>query len=180
MRLNWLPKSVLCAGLLLLAPAAAAAQTANGTLTVTATVESSIALEFQTNGSGVTLTGAGTNTATLDFGTVSAYGTIATPNVTRTVTGGGSPFFSVSSPFDIEVLQANSSSPTYTLEVALAVADPTNTWRVNATTLTTANQTLGAAYSYASAIAHTLYLDVPLSAAAGGISQDIDFTATAN
>src|SRR5262245_8920236 len=92
--------------LILAANHAQAQATSSGTLTVTATIESSISLTFETDASGVSLTGAGSSTATLGFGTVSAYGTIATGNVTRTV---GASDFTVSSPFGVKVVKANSS-----------------------------------------------------------------------
>lgn len=155
----------------------ASAQTSTGTLTVTATVASSIGLTFENDLAGVALTGAGTNAATMAFGTVSAYGTIATSGVTRTVAASD---FTVSSPFGVQVVRANSNSANYALAVALQSADATNTWRINSTTLTTSNQNLGASYTYGSAVAHTLYLTVPLTASSGAISKVVNFTATAN
>jgi hypothetical protein len=64
------------AGLLLMAAPAFASPspTSNGTLTVTATVNPSISLTFTSATGGPTLTGAGTNAATLNFGNISAYG----------------------------------------------------------------------------------------------------------
>ena len=63
--------------LLMAAPAAFAgpsAATSSGTLTVTATVTPSINLTFSSATGGPTLTGTGTNAATLNFGSISAYG----------------------------------------------------------------------------------------------------------
>jgi hypothetical protein len=162
----------------LLAPSLVSAQdTSSGSLTVTATVASSIGLTFEDDAAGVALTGAGTNAATMALGTISAYGTIATPGVTRTRSATD---FTVSSPFGVKVVRANGSSANYTLAVALASADATNTWRVNATTLTTANQNLGTSYSYGSAVSHTMSLTVPFTASTGAISRVLNFTATAN
>ena len=169
--------AVLSGCLAVVAAAPAGAQTSNGTLTVTATVQASISLSFETDGAGVSLTGAGTNAATLGFGTVSAYGTIATAGVTRTLTASD---FTVSSPFGARVDKANSTSATYTLAVRLGSADATNTWKVNAITLTTSNQNLGAAYAYGSTQVHTVYLTVPFAATAGAINKVLNFTATAN
>lgn len=163
---------------LLMVPALAAAQdTSAGTLTVTATVDSSIALTFENDGAGVALAGAGTSAATMALGTISAYEAIATPGVTRTVTASD---FTVSSLFGVKVAKANSNSANYTLAAALQSADITNTWKINAITLTTANQDLGNSYGYGSAVAHTMYLTVPVSASAGAISKVLNFTATAN
>jgi hypothetical protein len=164
--------------LLVSVPSVAFAQdTSAGTLTVTATVASSIGLTFEDDVAGVGLTGAGTNAVTMALGTISAYGTIATPGVTRTRTASD---FTVSSPFGVRVLRANSSSANYTLAVALASADATNTWKINATTLTTSSQNLGTSYSYATNVSHTMYLTVPFTASTGAISKVLNFTATAN
>ncbi len=154
----------------------ASAQTSTGTLTVTANVVSSIGLTFETDTAGVSLAGASTNAATMDFGTISAYGTI-TGGVTRTV---GASDFTVSSPFGVHVVRANSISASYALGVALATTDVTNTWKVNSTTLTLLNQNLGGSYTYGTTVAHTLYLTVPLAASSGAISKVVNFTATAN
>jgi hypothetical protein len=151
--------------------------TSSGTLTVTATVVGSIAMTFENDGAGVALTGAGTNAATLALGTVSAYGTIGTVGVTRTVAAAD---FTVSSPFGVKVVKTNSASANYQLEAALASADATNTWTMNAIVLTTSNQTLGAAYAYGGNVAHTVYLTVPFSASAGAVSKVINVLATAN
>jgi hypothetical protein len=111
------------------------------------------------------------------LGTISAYETISTPGVTRTV---GASDFTVSSAFGVKVVKANTASATYTLAAALGSADITNTWKINGVTLTTVNQTLGAAYTYGSAVAHTMHLTVPFSALSGAISKVLNFTATAN
>jgi hypothetical protein len=166
----------LSTALLGLMPSVASAQ-ANGALTVTANVETSVSLRFETDAAGVTLSGAGTSAATMDFGTVSAYGTIAASGVTRTV---GAANFTVSSPFGVHVTSANGTSPNYVLAAALASADATNTWTMNATVLTTSNQVLGSTYGYSSTVQHTLYLTVPFSAAAGALSRVINLTATPN
>lgn len=166
------------AATLMTVPSFAAAQdTSTGALTVTATVESSIALTFENDAAGVALAGAGTNAATMAFGAISAYNTVSTPGVTRAVSASD---FTVSSPFAVKVVQANTASASYTLAAALGSADASNTWRINATTLTTANQNLGASYAYGSAVAHTMHLTVPFSASTGSVSKVVNFTATAN
>jgi hypothetical protein len=171
-------KVTLVAASLLAVPSLAAAQdTSSGTLTVTATVESSIGLTFENDAAGVSLTGAGTNAATMALGTISAYNVVATPGVTRTVAAAN---FTVSSPFGVKVVKANTSSANYTLAAALGSADATNTWKINATTLSTSSQNLGATYSYGSPVAHTISLTVPFSASTGAISKVLNFTATAN
>lgn len=171
-------RAMVVLGAVLMFPALAAAQdTATGALTVTATVDSSIAMTFENDAAGVALTGAGTSAATMALGTISAYETIATPGVTRTVSATD---FTVSSLFGVRVVRANSTSANYTLAAALGSADATNTWRINAVTLTTTDQNLGTAYGYGSAVAHTMYLTVPVTASSGAVSRVINFTATAN
>lgn len=169
--------AMVLAGVLSIPSLAAAQDTSSGTLTVTATVESSIALTFESDVAGVALTNAGTSAATMALGTISAYEAIATPGVTRAVTATD---FTVSSPFGVKVVKANSASGSYTLAAALAAADATNTWKVNAVTLTTTDQDLGNNYAYGSAVAHTMSLTVPVGSAAGAISKVLNFTATAN
>jgi hypothetical protein len=168
---------MVAASLVTIPTFAAAQDTSTGTLTVTATVVSSIGLTFENDGAGVSLTGAGTNAATMALGAISAYNTIATPNITRTVSASD---FTVSSPFAVKVVKANTSSATYTLAAALGSADSTNTWRINATALTMANQSLGGSYAYGSPVSHTMYLTVPFTASTGAISKVLNFTATAN
>jgi hypothetical protein len=178
MKTNHLVRAALIvAGLVTIPSFAAAQDTATGALTVTATVESSIGLTFENDAAGVALTGAGTNAATMALGAISAYNTVSTPGVTRTVSASD---FTVSSPFAVKVVKANSSSASYTLAASLGSADATNAWRINATTLTTSSQNLGSAYTYGSAVAHTMYLTVPFTASTGAISKVVNFTATAN
>jgi hypothetical protein len=158
---------------------AQAGNTATGTLTVTATVNSSINLVFNSDAAGVALSsGAGTNTATLAFGNVSAFGPIGA-NITRTVVAGTS--FTVSTPVDVFVAKANSSSANYTLKAQLGSADA-NSWSVGGTAVTSASAaTITATGSYASNVAEAIAITVPFATASGtSISNTINFTATSN
>lgn len=159
---------------------AQAGNTASGTLTVTATVNSSINLVFNSDAAGVALSsGAGTNAATLAFGNVSAFGAIAA-NITRSVVAGTS--FTVSTPVDVLVSKANSTSANYTLKAQLGAADATNTWQVAGNTVTSAAaSTITATGTYGSNAAEAIAITVP-NATAGGtsISNTINFTATSN
>ena len=157
----------------------AAAQTASGTLTVTATVNSSINLVFNSDASGVALaSGAGTNTASLDFGNVSAFGAVA-PGVTQTATATD---FTVSTPVDVLVSEANSASANYTLTTQLSTADATNTWAANGVTFTSATAgTATATGAYGSNVPVTLAITIPFTTTSGTtISNVVNFTATAN
>ncbi len=159
----------------------ASAQTAQGTLTVNATVTGSIQLVFNNDGSGVNLTsGAGTSTATLDFGSVSAFGALGSPFITRNVNGTTS--FTVSTPVDVQVTKSNSSSANYTLTAQLASADATNTWAVATKPVTNAAATtITATGAYGSNTAEAIAITIPQATASGtSISNTINFTASAN
>jgi hypothetical protein len=162
---------------LLASMSAMAATTATGTLSVTATVVGSVNLVFNSDASGVTLTGAGTNAATLPFGSVQAFGGVVPTGVTRTVAASS---FTVSSPVDVYVTKNNSTSLTYSLTAALGVADAVNTWTVNAVTLTTTAAPITATGAYAGTGAQTVGLQIPFTNNAASISNSIVFVATAN
>jgi hypothetical protein len=149
-------------------------------LTVTATVNSSINLVFNSDASGVALSsGAGTNAATLAFGNVSAFGTLAS-NITRSVVAGTS--FTVSTPVDVQVTTSNSSSANYTLKAQLGSADAVNSWAVNGAAVTSASAaTITATGTYGSNVAEPIAITIPFTTASGtNISNTINFTATSN
>ncbi|MDP8980730.1 MAG: hypothetical protein M3O35_09080 [Acidobacteriota bacterium] len=151
------------------------AQTGSGTLGVTATVQGSINLTFVTDASGLAVTGTGTSTASLPFGSVSMYSGTVPANVTKTI---GATSFSLSTPFDVRVDLANSASTTYTLTATLATADSINTWWLGAIDISAAApHALTAAGEFGVAVPYTFKLTVPASATAGLISNSINFTA---
>jgi hypothetical protein len=153
--------------------------TSSGTLTVDAELASSINLTFVSDAAGVPLTGFGTNTATLDFGTISQFGTLSA-HVTRSIVGTA---LTVSTPFDISVTESNVASDTYTLTAELTTLDAVNAWAVDtlATPLSSSvPTTLTAAGAYATDAVHTLYLTVPTSEIAGTVTNAINFVALAN
>src|SRR5260221_12194577 len=118
-------------------PAASPQQTASGPLPVTATVNGSINLVFNSGAAGVALScGAGTTTATLAFGNVSAFGAVA-GGIVRTTTA---TTFTVSSAVDVLVSKTNSASANYTLKAQLGAADAVNTWQVGGVAVTSAAQ----------------------------------------
>jgi hypothetical protein len=158
----------------------AQAATANGTLTVTATVNGSIHLVFNSDPSGVVLTGTGTPTATLAFGNVEAYGGCPT-NVTCTPAANN---FAVSTPVDVAVYEYNSASASYTLKAALGTTDATDTWSVAGTTITTTATQITATGAYTTTGTGTNYpvqITIPYTVANGtNISNTILYTATSN
>jgi hypothetical protein len=152
------------------------AQTGSGTLGVTATIAGSINLTFVTDASGLPLTGTGTSTASLSFGTISMFGGSVPTNVTKTDNGTTS--FSMSTPFDVRVDLANSISTAYTLNVTLATADATNAWLIGATDISSGGPfALTAAGEYGIAVPYTLKITVPATETAGTITNSIGFTA---
>jgi hypothetical protein len=174
--------AIAAAVTLSLAGSTARAATSSGTLTVTATVQSAINMIFNTDASGVALTGAGTNAATLAFGTVSAYGTAPTH---VTVTPGGTSF-TISTPVDVNVIRYNSSSANCALTAQLGSADAVNTWTVGGVTVTSSSAaTISSSLAYQSGttggVSEAVSIAIPYTtASATNISNTINFTATAN
>lgn len=165
---------------LMMISSAAVAQTATGTLSVTATVNGTINLVFNSNAAGVALSsGAGTNTATLAFGNVSAFGPLAAGVVRPAPTA---TTFTVSSAVDVLVSKTNSASANYTLKAQLGAADAVNNWAVGGVAVTNAAQsTLTATGAYAANSNFPVAITVPFTTASGTlISNTINYTATAN
>jgi hypothetical protein len=157
--------------------AAQAGNTATGTLAVTANVTSSINLVFNTSTGGVTLGAPNTSAASLAFGTVQAFGGVLATGVTRTI---GATNFTVSSPVDVIVTKANSTSANYTLTAQLAAADVTNTWTVGGVTVTggaAAPVTTAGAYGTTN---FPVAISVLFTSPAGTITNTINYTATSN
>ncbi len=167
------------AALMMISSAAVAQTTASGTLTVTATVTGSIQLVFNSDVAGVPLSsGAGTNTATLPFGNVSAFGALST-GVSRTVAANS---FTVSSAVDVLVSKTNSASANYKLTALLNSADAVNNWSVGGVGInsTTATQ-ITATGAYGSNVNFPVAITIPFTTASGTlISNSINYTATAN
>ncbi len=172
---------------MLFAASALSAQnpTATGVINATLINKDGITLIFDSDPQSVTLGGAGTSAASLSFGNVSAFGTLAAGVTRPTVTATN---YTVRSLFDIQVIQGGLISTTYTLQAQLAAAAPTGvSYRVDAITLSTAAQTLQTTATYGIDIQHSLDLVISKAApGAGGpatgtpLTTTINFTATAN
>jgi hypothetical protein len=168
-----------------------ATDTTSATSTATATLnaeeinEPGISMFLVQDASGVAVAGGAFN-ASLNLGTVSAFGSLA-PGVTRpSVTSSN---FTVQTLFDIDVEQGNLGSANYTLQAALAVPNPFgggSTFELNSVSLTTSYQTITSTGTYATDEAYTL--DIVISTAApgaggpslGASTNTIDLMATAN
>src|SRR5208337_3533225 len=167
---------------LFLAGSTAKAASASGTLAVTATVTSQIYMIFNTDASGVALTGSGSNAATLPFGSVSAFS--APPaNVTLTLQA---TTFTISTPMDVNVRISNpaAASANCKLTAQLASADATNTWTVGGVAVTSAAAaTISSTLAYQTGnqttggVSEAVAIAVPYTEAAMTISNTINFTA---
>ena len=174
------------AGLLLATASQANANpTASGSLAVTATVASSIQLTFGSDANGVTLTGVGTNSATLGFGTLTQYGTPpshVTINLTPSATL-CSTCFAASTPVLIVVNAADSSSSAFTLTAT--VSTPTNGEKLavgtSAALSSTATQITTTGTYGSAGNEFPVYLGIPNTTADNtSLTDTISFIATAN
>jgi hypothetical protein len=171
---------------LVIASTSAKAASASGTLAVSATISSSIQLTFQ-NGSGLaTLTsGANTNAATLNLGTISAFGTSsATPAGISLATNSSTGAVDATGNIGVLVNMANLSSVSYTLKAYLNTADAVNTWKLNAVNVSSATSgspaTLTTTGTPNSVFSMPFDLTVSASQAAGSLSNTVNLTATSN
>jgi hypothetical protein len=79
------------------------------------------------------------------------------------------------------VTRANSTSANYTLKAQLGTADATNTWLVNAVTITNASAaTISSTVTYTTANPFTIGITIPFTESSGAVTNTINFTATAN
>jgi hypothetical protein len=176
---------VVLIALLLSGEALLAQATATGTINAVLVNKSGISLIFDSDPGGVALGNTGSSAASLNFGTISAYGPLA-PNVTRPSVLPGS--FVVKTLFDVQVVAGGMNSPSYTLSAQLATAAPTGfTYAVDAVTLTTANQNIQTNGAYNTDVQHSMNLTVSTAApGAGGpavgtaLTTTINFMATSN
>jgi hypothetical protein len=160
------------------------AQTAQGTINATLINGEGIAIMFNTDPAGVTLGASGTAAATLNVGNISAYGPLSA-GVTRTSVSGAS--FTVSTPFDVEVV-GGVGSTNYTLAAQLAGAAPTGfTYKLDTLTLSTVAQNVTTAGTYNTNTQHNLNFVVSTASPASGgpavgtpLTSTINFLATAN
>jgi len=159
--------------------------TATGYINATLINKSGIALIFDSNSGGVSLGGNASSAASLDFGTITAFGPLAS-GVTRPSVGANS--FTVQSLFNVQVIQGGLSSTSFNLSAQLAAAAPTGfTYQVDTVSLSTSAQTIQTNATYNTDIQHTLDLQVSSAApGAGGpavgtpLTTTINFTATSN
>lgn len=159
--------------------------TATGTINATLNNRNGIALVFDTDPAGATLGGTGTSVVTVNFGSISAFGPLSAGITRPAVTAAN---YTVRTVFDVKVTQGGVSSTSYRLLANLAAAAPAGlSYKVDAVTLNTNQQTIQNNAIYGNDIAHNLDLVVSSAApGAGGpavgtpLTTTINFTATAN
>lgn len=135
-----------------------------------------ISMSFESIPGNVALTGAGTNTAALDFGSVSAFEPLKA-GVSRT---GGASNYTVSTRFGVRATHTlGLVSPSYTLRARLQTAHPL-TWRMDGVMMSTTATTFATSQPYGPAIQHTLAFVVPFSYPAGAVTTVLEVTAIAN
>jgi hypothetical protein len=136
-----------------------------------------ISLSFESVSGSVPLTGAGTTSATLNFGHVSAFEPL-NPGVTRTV---GASSYTVSTRFGVRStnLLGGLLSPNYTLQARLQSANAL-TWQVDGMTMSTSPVTIATSQPYGAIVPHTLTFVVPFSRPAGAVTTVFEVTAIAN
>ncbi len=174
------------AALLLLSIAAVAQNpTATGVVNATLINKSGITLVFDADPGGVALGSSGSSAASLNFGTISAFGPLSA-GVTRSTVLAAS--YTVRTLFDAQVIEGGLTSANYTLTANLAAAAPTGfAYAIDAVTLTTAAQTIQTNGAYNTDVQHSLNLTVSTAAPGSGgpavgtpLTSTINFTATAN
>ena len=178
------PTGALQQAITITATANGSSATASATLNVEEINQPGISIFLAADASGAPVTGGAFNAA-LNFGTVSAAGSLPTGVTRPTVTASS---FTVATIVDIDVEKGGLSSSNYTMRAALAAAAPTGlTYLANGVALTTSAQTITSTGTYNTNQAYTLDIVVKTAAPASGgptvgalLSDTIDFTATAN
>lgn len=135
-----------------------------------------LSMSFESVPGSVPLAGAGTNAATLNLGSVSAFEPLLT-GVNRTVNASS---YNISTRFGIRATHVlNLTSPSYTLQARLRTANPL-TWRVDGVTMSTTPTTVSTSQPYGAIVPHTLSFVVPFSHPAGTVTTVLEVTAIAN
>jgi hypothetical protein len=136
-----------------------------------------ISLSFESVAGSVPLAGSGTTSATLNFGSVSAFEPL-NPGVTRTA---GASSYTISTRFGVRGthLLGGILSPNYTVRARLLSAQPL-TWRVDGVTMSTTAATIATSQPYGPIVPHTLAFVVPFSQPAGAVTTVLEVTAIAN
>src|SRR5688500_16771368 len=106
-----------------------------------------ISLTFQTVTGGLSVSGAGTDTASMNFGTVSAYAPLGA-GITRSTNATD---YTIGSDFGVRVVRNGGQSPNYLLRARLTSSNAL-TWRINGVVMTTTLATIANAQPYGSTV----------------------------
>jgi hypothetical protein len=182
-RRNHLCAAVVLLILGLLGSAEGRAQTtATSSLVVSMSVQSSISLEF-VNGSGAgtqgtcSITGANTNTASVNFGIASLAG----DNQSCVSFSSTNKSYTLSNNVYAVVTQSNLSSSNFTMTASLGSSPPTGVvWTINSATLSTGSTTVTSGGTYGSNVSMYMQVTVQSSVTTSNLSETINFVATAN
>jgi hypothetical protein len=150
----------------------------SATMGVTATIVGSISLTVSTDSLGYAVTGSGSSAGTMALGSVQMYGGTVPTNVVRSLTGSTS--FTLTTPFDVTALLANSSSSTFVLSAWLTSTDAVNTWTIGTVGLTTTAQPIASTAAYTTVTPYSFALTIPAANTSGSISNTINLGALAN
>jgi len=139
-------------------------------------------MQLDSDPSGISLSGSGTSSASMNFGAVRAFGGTVPSGVTTSV-GGNS--WTLNTTIDVRVSKGTLDvldvlSTSYTLSAQLQAADSQNTWKWNSVTLSTTLTTITSTGVYGGTPSYTFRLTIPFSAPSGTINNIIEMTAVAN
>jgi hypothetical protein len=144
---------------------------------VSGEVIAGISLTFQSVSGSRPVSGAGTTNASLSFGTVSAFGALAS-GVSRVSTSSS---YTISTNVGVEVEKGllDLLTSRYTLRARLETTNPL-IWKVGGVTMSTSYATVATSQSYGSTMARTVAFVVPRSQSAGSVSTRLEFLAIAD
>jgi hypothetical protein len=134
-----------------------------------------ITLTFESVSGGLPVTGAGTNSAAINFGNVSAFKSLG-PGVTRSNSASS---YTISTLFGVNVTKVGGTSPNYTLRARLTSAHAL-TWSINGVAMSTSDATVAFTQPYASTLSHSLEFVVPHAYASGAVTTQFQVLAIAN
>jgi hypothetical protein len=136
----------------------------------------SLTLTFQTVSGGLSLSGSGTDTASMNFGTVSRYAPLGA-GITRS---SGATDYTIASDFGLMVVKGGrGGSPNYLVRARLTSSNPL-TWSINGVVMTTTLATIANNQPYASIVPYPLQFVVPVASAPGAASATFEVTAISN
>jgi len=180
---SYLRKTLNCIALWSLAATLAHSQnTASGTLLVSMSVQSSISVAFiNVSGAGnqgtCSITGANTNTASVNFGIASLSG----DNQSCVLFSQNGSSYTLSNNIYAVVTQSNLTSSNFTLTASLGSSPTTGVvWSINSATLGTGSTSITTGGNYSANTSMYLQVTVQHTVASGNLSEVINLTATAN